>query len=214
MKKHNTSLMEMRNNMLRFALLLALLTLVVQASIAREVVNGREVWYDTDEDLARDDAMGNPYNILVLLYSDKPVLDHKGEIHDHGHLIQVVMDGGNGLQDPPNPDGTPGGDDSLALGNFNTFYLAGHEYPPQMEGKTGLFGSVKFFVSYVDDRVYYLRLWEGGDPAKAPYYQDTSEYVSTIGDQGGGLVRISGRLYNGPQELNWTFGPSIPRPKK
>lgn len=207
-------MLEMRNTMLRFALLLALLTLFVQAGFARDVIKGREVWFDTDEDVARDEAMGNPYTILVLMYSDKPVLDHKGEPHDHGHLMQLIMDGGNGLQDPPNPDGSPGGDDSLAYGNFNSLYLAGQEYPPQMEGKTGLFGSVKFFVSYVDDRVYYLRLWEGGDPSKAPYYQNTSEYVSTIGDQGGGLVRINGRLYSGPQELIWKFGPSIPWSKK
>ena len=203
-----------RNVVLRFAGLCLLLTLFAASAMARDVVKGREVWYDTDMDVARDEAVGNPYGLLVLLYSDRPVLDSKGELHSHGHLMQVIVDGGNGVQDPPNLDGTPGGDDSLALGNFNTLYLAGQEYPLVMEGKTGLFGSVKFFVPYIDDRVYYLRLWEGGDPAKAPFYQDTHEYVSTIGDQGGGLVRISSRNYAGPQELNWTFGKSQPRPKK
>jgi hypothetical protein len=45
----NTSMLEMRNTMLRFALLLALLTLFVQAGFARDVIKGREVWFDTDE---------------------------------------------------------------------------------------------------------------------------------------------------------------------
>ena len=203
-----------RNVVLRFAGLIALLTLLSTVTLARDVVKGREVWFDNDMDEQRDVAMGNPYNILVVMYGKEPVLDSKGELHSHGHLIQLIMDGGNGVQDPPNADGTPGGDDSLAIGNFNSFYLAGYDYPPEMTGKTGLFLSVKFFLPYVDDRVYYLRLWEGGDPAKAPFYQDTHEYVSTIGDQGGGLVRISSRNYAGPQELNWTFGKSQPRPKK
>ncbi len=203
-----------RNIVLRIAGLFALLTLFVTTAIARDVIKGREVFFDTELDEQRDVAMGNPYGILVVMYGKAPVLDSKGELHSHGHLIQVIMDGGNGVQDPPNPDGTPGGDDSLAIGNFNSFYLAGYDYPPEMKGKTGLFLSAKFFLPYVDDRVYYLRLWEGGDPAKAPFYQDTREYVSTIGDQGGGLVRISSRNYSGPQELDWTFGKSVPRPKK
>ena len=207
-------MLEMRNQVLRFAGLIALVALLATSVFARDIVKGREVFKDTDETPDRDVEMGNPFNMLVLMYTDQPVMNSKREPHDHGGLIQLIIDGGNGVQDLPNEDGSPGGDDSLAWGNFNIFYLAGHEYPPQMEGKTGLFGSVKFFIPYSDDGVYYLRLWEGGDPAKAPFYQDTYEYVSTIGDQGGGLVRLSSRNYAGPQEVNWTFGPSKPRPTK
>ncbi len=207
-------MLEMRNHVLRFAGFLMLMALIAGSALAMDIVKGREVHFDTEDNPTRDVEMGNPFNMLVLMYTDKPVKDSKGDPHGHGHLIQLMIDGGNGVQDQPNPDGTPGGDDSLAIGNFNYLYLAGHDYPPNMDGKTGLFGSVKFFIPYVDDGVYYLRLWEGGDPAKAPFYQDTREYVSTVGDQGGGLVRLASRNYSGPQELNWTFGPSQPRPKK
>lgn len=203
-----------RNMLLRFALLGTAVTLFAATVYARDMVKGREIYVDTEETPVRDVEMGNPFNMLVLMYADKPVLDSKDAPHSHGGLIQLIMDGGNGVQDTPNPDGSPGGDDSLAIGNFNVLYLGGLEYPPTMDGKTGQFVSAKFFIPYVDDRVYYLRLWESGDPAKAPYYQDTREYVSTIGDQGGGLVRLTSRNYSGPHELNWTFGKSKPRPKK
>lgn len=203
-----------RNMVLRFAWFALLMALISTQAMARETMKGREIYVDTEETPTRDVEMGNPFNMLVLMYSERPVLNSKDAPHSHGALIQLIMDGGNGVQDPPNPDGSPGGDDSLALGNFNILYLGGLEYPPTMEGNTGQFVSAKFFIPFVDDRVYYLRLWEGGDPSKAPFYQDTREYVSTIGDQGGGLVRLSSRNYSGPQELNWSFGKSKPRSKK
>ncbi|MCL4306411.1 hypothetical protein KJZ99_10880 [bacterium] len=200
--------------MLRIATTILLVLVTLNSVMAREVIKGREVYFDTENTEERDNEMGNPFTILVFFFNNKPVLDRTGAPHDHGHLIQVIADGGNGIQDPPNPDGTPGGDDSLAWGNFNQLYLGGHEYPPQMEGKTGLFSSGKYFIPYVDDGVYYLRLWEGGDSKKAPYYQDSSEYVSTIGDQGGGMLRVSSRVYKSPEDVEWTFGPAKPRPKK
>lgn len=202
------------NMVLRFAVLTCAAFILTTTVWARDEVKGREVYFDTENIEARDMEMGNPFSMLALFLCQKPQLDSKKEPHSHGHLIQVIVDGGNGEQDAPQADGTPGGDDSLAWGNFNALMLGGLEYPPTMEGKTGTFAGGKYFIPYRDDKVYYLRLWEGADPKTAPYYQDSSEYVSTAGDQGGGMVRISSRLYTTPQDVEWAFGPSKPRPKK
>jgi len=201
--------------MLRFAVGLALVALAALSAHARDLVKGRELYIDTEATNERDERMGNPFGMLVLMHNDgDPVKNSKGDLHAHGAVIDVIQDGGNGIQDPPNADGTPGGDDSLAYGNFNRSFLVGLEDPIDMTKKSGLFYTQKYFIPYEDDKVYYLRLWEGSDPKTAPSYQNTNEYISTIGDQGGGMVRLSSRVYQGPAEVRWKFGPSVARPKK
>jgi hypothetical protein len=152
----------------------------------------------------------NPYNILASFNSWKqPILDHSGKPHAHGHMIQVIVDGGNSLQDPPNSDGTPGGDDSMAYGNFNLIRLMGIDEPPDPKGRSGMFMSAKYFIPFLSDRAYYLRLWEGDNIAAAPYYQDTIEYDAEV-DRGGSMLRPPP---GPPIDVNWTFGPSKLRPK-
>ncbi len=152
----------------------------------------------------------NPYNRLASMNSwTAPVLDHSGKPHAHGHLIQVLMDGGNGVPDAPHPDGTPGGDDSLAFGNWNMMRLLGVDTPPVPDGKSGMFFSLRYFVPFSPNRAYYLRLWEGDDIAIAPYYQDTVEY-DFGNDRGGAMLRIP---EGGPVDVDWKFGPSKPRTK-
>lgn len=152
----------------------------------------------------------NPYNILASFNSWKqPVLDHTGKPHAHGHIIQVIVDGGNYRQDPPNPDGSPGGDDSMAYGNFNLIRLLGIDEPTDPKGRTGMFMSAKYFIPFFPDRAYYLRLWEGDNIATAPYYQNTIEYDAEV-DRGGSMLRPPP---GPPIDVNWTFGPSQPWPK-
>ncbi|RPH95998.1 hypothetical protein EHM69_02665 [candidate division KSB1 bacterium] len=151
----------------------------------------------------------NPYNILARMVGwTVPVLDHTGQPHQHGHLIQLIVDGGNGIQDPPLSDGTPGGDDSMAYGNFNMMVLQGLEEPPDPKGRSGLFYSLKFFIPYFPNRAHYLRIWEGDNIATAPYYQDTSEYDAE-NDRGGTMITLQ---TGQPMDVQWTFGPSKPRP--
>ncbi len=195
-------------------LALILLFAIIHNPSTAEELGGRKIVWDRDT-LSADEIPENPFNMLVFMYTTQPIKDHLGENHTHNHIIQVIQDGGNRLQDPPNPDGSPGGDDSLALGNFNSVRMRGvkHPYPP--DGKSGQFYSKKYFVPELRDEVYYLRIWEGDDVATAPYYQNSSEYVNpSTGDQGGGLVTISPRTIQGPQELDWLFGKSIPRSGK
>jgi hypothetical protein len=170
---------------------------------------GREVVFDTDT-LIPDRAI-NPYSVLASQNSwTKPVLDHTGKPHHHGHLIQIIVDGGNGIQDPPNADGSPGGDDSLAYANFNMIRMRGSDEPYDLKGATGMFASWRFFVPFVPPpRAYYLRIWEGDNVATAPYYQNTIEYKADTNDRGGAMIV----LRSGPPiEVDWTFGPSKPRP--
>lgn len=152
----------------------------------------------------------NPFNVLASLncWGD-PILDSKGQPHKHGHLIQVIMDGGNMIQDPPNPDGTPGGDDSMAYGNFNMIRLCGLEEMNDTTGQSGLFMSWRYFIPYQPRRAYYLRLWEGNNVATAPFYQDTEEYTAGI-DRGGAL--ISPREGT-PIDVDWKFSVPKPRPQ-
>lgn len=184
---------------------------LLSAMLAVTAFAGRDriLIYDTEE-MPDWFPHNNPQNVLVHLYCEKyPVLDHTGQPHDHGHVIQVIQDGGNGLQDPPNTDGSPGGDDSLAWGNFNMIRLGGIAMPPLEEGKTGQFYSQKLFIAFDPDGAYYLRVWEGDDVSTAPYYQNSVEYW-TDQDHGGAMMRIT------PNELadsDWRFGKSIPRPK-
>ena len=195
-------------------LALILLFAIIYHPCPAEELGGRKVIWDSDV-LSKDELPENPFNMLVFMYTTQPVIDHLGEFHDHNHIIQLIQDGGNRIQDPPNPDGSPGGDDSLALGNFNSVRMLGITYPYLPNGKSGQFYSKKYFVPSLRDAVYYLRIWEGDDVADAPYYQHSSEYLNpTTNDQGGGMVTISPRTIQGPQELDWLFGKSIPRPQK
>jgi hypothetical protein len=195
-------------------LALVMLFAIVGFSASPIAEGGRPILWDKTPSTPETTNM-NPFNILVQMYATQPIMDHLGEPHQHGHVVQLIQDGGNRIQDPPNLDGSPGGDDSLALGNFNMIQLLGLEYPNSLEGKTGQFYSIKYFIPTVRDAVYYLRIWEGNDVSTAPYFQNSSEYRNTgTGDQGGGLVSISPKTFAGPHELDWLFGKSIPRPEK
>lgn len=190
--------------------LLLLIAIVARPALA-DTDNSRPIIWDRGE-LPEGHVPANPFNLLVLMYSTSLIKDSEGEPHDHGNVIQLIQDGGNELQDPPNPDGSPGGDDSLARGNFNMITLLGTEHPFVLDGESGQFCSYKYFVPLIRDGVYYLRIWEGDDVGSAPYFQDSSEYRTSTGDQGGGLLRISPRTFQGPQEADWKFGSSMPRP--
>jgi hypothetical protein len=170
----------------------------------------RIVLYDTDDDPPGYPSM-NPYNILASMNSwSTPILNHSGKPHKHGDVIQILMDGGNLKQDPPNPDGTPGGDDSLAYGNFNMIRLLGIVSMTDSIGESGQFMSWRYFIPFQPGRAYYLRLWEGKNVATAPYYQDTIEYEAGA-DRGGAMVQLKDGT---PSDLDWKFGPSKPRPGK
>lgn len=189
---------------------LALIMFSLLASLAAhaEVDHTMAVW-DSLLELPPGWPEGNPYNTLAFMSSgDVAVLDHKGQPHSHGHVVHVIMDGGNNRQDPPNPDGSPGGDDSLAFGNFNMIRVLGVDGADDPKGKSGKFYSQKFFIPYVPNRAYYLRIWEGADPVTAPYYQDTIEYISDD-DRGGAMIRLKS---DKPHDVYWTFGPSKLRP--
>lgn len=155
-----------------------------------------------------------PFSILVSMNSwSDTIRDHNGQPHRHGHLVQLIMDGGNGIQDPPNFDGTPGGDDSMAYGNFNLTRIRGIDDPFEgKEGKSGLLASGRYFIPYYNGRLYYLRLWEGDSEKTAPYYQDTVEYTAGL-DKGGSMMRLYTAGISPPVDADFKFGPSKPRPK-
>jgi len=188
---------------------IALISLLIVVVSAQADVNRQTIVWDNQTDMPAGWPEGNPYNILYAMSCQaKPALDHTGLPHQHGDVAQVIVDGGNGIQDPPNPDGSPGGDDSLAFGSFNMIVLLGLDGLEDLKGRTGQFYSRKYFAPLTPNRAYYLRLWEGDNPATAPYYQDTVEYV-TSDDHGGVMIRLSSGY---PHEIDWTFGPSNPRP--
>jgi hypothetical protein len=170
----------------------------------------RPVIWDDQHNFPPDFPRINPYRITVLFSSGKnPVLDHTGQPHLSGHAIQVIMDGGNGVQDPPKPDGSPGGDDSLAFANLNMIRMTMNFSEPDTV-RTGGFVAKRYFVPlYPTGRAYYLRIWEGKDVATALYYQDSIEYVSA-GDTGGAMIIPKA---GEPATARWKFGSSKPRPK-
>ncbi|MFZ5432460.1 MAG: hypothetical protein ACOZB3_01680 [Calditrichota bacterium] len=155
-------------------------------------------------------GQGNPYRILTLMASAMtPVLNHEGKPHEAGNVIQIIADGGNGVQDSPNPDGTPGGDDLLAYGNFNMMRVLPADQAPDGSGREGLFMPVRYFIPFSNPtKAYYLRIWEGKDIATAPYYQDTKEYDAGD-DRGGAMLFLR---VGEPADVYWTFGASQPRP--
>lgn len=173
-----------------------------------KVDTNRPVLFDTDDPPPYLPQI-NPYSLLASMNSwTTPVLDHTGKPHKHGHVIQIIVDGGNGKQDPPNFDGTPGGDDSMAYGNFNMIRLVGLDVPTRMDTASGMFYSQRYFIPFLAGRAYYLRLWEGDNIATAPYYQDTKEYDAGE-DRGGAMITLA---IPHPVDVDWKFGPSIPRP--
>ena len=144
----------------------------------------------------------NPFNSLYLMNSWKPILDHEGELHRDGHLIQIIADGGNGIQDPPNLDGSPGGDDTLAEGNFYAQFVNGEK-----RGSSGLmlgmFMGPRYFIPYKPNTTIYLRLWEGQDPAIAEYYQNSAEYTTHRGNVGGPIIALQSDYID---QVDWRFG--------
>ncbi len=147
----------------------------------------------------------NPYRTLCCMYSSEPVLDHNGEAHKDGHVIQIIADGGNGIQDPPNLDGSPGGDDSLAAGNFNIQYVNGEKHSAEGLGP-GMFMGMAYFISYKLNQTIYLRIWEGPDPSGAEYYQDSREYTTTFGNSGGSMITLRTQYSD---EIDWRFSRSM-----
>jgi hypothetical protein len=170
----------------------------------------RPVIWDDQTTLPPDFPTVNPYRITSLFTSgNNPVLDHTGQPHWSGHVIQVIMDGGNGVQDPPRPDGSPGGDDSLAFANLNMIRLT-MDMPEADTVRTGSFIAKRYFIPLCPaGRAYYLRVWEGKDVAVAPYYQDSIEYA-TPHDRGGAMIVPKS---GDPSTVQWKFGSSKPRPK-
>lgn len=150
---------------------------------------------------AKDDY--NPFRTLYSMNSwTFPVFDHNGQPHPDGHILQIIADGGNGVQDPPNADGSPGGDDSLAVGNFNIQFINGEKHIPDgME--PGMFMGMMYFVPYNDNQSIYLRLWEASDPADADYYQDTEEYTTWRGNSGGVIISLQREQID---DIIWKFG--------
>ncbi|MDD5089014.1 MAG: hypothetical protein PHI18_09505 [bacterium] len=205
--------MQNRSQLWLFAMLAALLFVAGSVGAADEAKQAESYFppplFDT-EDPPPELKELNPYIVLVSMNSwTKQVFDHAGNPHEGGNVIQVIRDGGNGVQDPPRPDGLPGGDDSLAYGNFNMMRFSPPEDCPDASGRKGMFYSKKFFVTYQPpDRAYYLRIWEGDNVATAPYYQNSSEYVGDR-DRGGAMIFLPTGT---PMETDWTFGPSQPRP--
>ena len=188
--------------------LVFVILLLTVCSLAWGQVEKNQIMWD-DGKLPPDWPNENPYSIYSLMICWKnPILDHTGKPHDHGHVIQLIMDGGNGIQDPPLPDGMPGGDDTLAFGNYNHIRLMGQDGLDDPNGKSGQFFAKRAFAPLVPNRTYYLRVWEGDDFKTAPYYQDTIEYVG-LDDRGGAMFTPTPGQ---PQEIDWTFGPSKPRP--
>lgn len=154
----------------------------------------------------------NPFSTMALFVSfTDPIPMHDGKPHPLGNVFQVLVDGGNGVQDPPHADGSPGGDDSLAYGNFNIFRINGLEDPNMVGKDSGLFFAHKYFIPFVLGRGYYLRLWEGKDVKTAPYYQDTKEY-RTETDAGGGFYFF--KEFAPPIDVEWKFTASKPRPQQ
>jgi hypothetical protein len=177
-----------------------ILTGLTQASLGQQEIDPDSITYSP---LAVPGF--NPYRTLCCMFSSVPVLDHRGEPHRDGHVIQIVADGGNGIQDPPNPDGSPGGDDSLAAGNFNIQYVNGQKH---MDAglAPGLFMGMAYFISYKLNQTIYLRIWEGPDPSTAEYYQDTREYTTTFGNSGGSMITLRTQYSD---EIDWRFGQSV-----
>jgi hypothetical protein len=169
--------------------------------------------FDPDS-VAIDERVKQDYNPYMSLYSmnswTTPVLDHNGKPHKDCHAIQVIADGGNGIQDPPNPDGSPGGDDSLADGNYNIQYVNGKKNI--IAGlQDGMFMGTYYYVPYKANQSIYLRLWESSYPATAEYYQDSEEYTTFRGDHGGPIIALQPENVD---DVDWKFGPSKKSPNR
>jgi hypothetical protein len=160
-----------------------------------------------DPDSIRLDSLAtgdhNPYSTLYSMNSwTVPVLDHEGKPLKDGYIIQIIADGGNGIQDPPDSAGNPGGDDTMVSGSFDIQYVNGEKH--QAEGvQPGMFIGVRYLVPYRLDEPVYLRIWEGSDPMTADYYLDSEEYTTFRGSRGGCMLSMrAGYL----EDIDWRFG--------
>ena len=186
----------------------AFLFSMIVGSISLWSVPFVEAQQEMDPDSVVSESGIKPYNPFGSLYRmhswTTPVLDHEGKPHKDGHIIQIIVDGGNGIQDPPRFDGNPGGDDTLADGNFYAQFINGEKNVPVGLAPGTFYGTV-YYIPYKANQSIYLRLWEGQYPGVAEYYQDSEEYKTTRGNVGGPIIAVQPEVVD---QIEWRFGQS------
>ena len=120
--------------------------------------------------LGNDGAMALPGTGLSNLSTADPA-------QPYGY-IQCLYAGADGSIDPPNEDGSPGGDEFLLMTEEYTgqYYTAvGEGFPFLPNGRF----SEDFNYSLAVGSQIYCRAWEGTSPESSYYYGDSSLYAFT-----------------------------------
>jgi len=111
------------------------------------------------------------------------IFDHDGKPVPDSSYLMLILAGENGVADPPNCDGTPGGDDVQPTGNsFNHLYIhdVNKEIPVTPAGNifaSGIAlnampdGDLSEPAVNLGDKIYF-RAFNNKIPSEATYYND------------------------------------------
>jgi hypothetical protein len=107
-----------------------------------------------------------------------------------GDLVQLIYAGANGIPDPPNADGLPGGDDELLQ---TSAVQNGMPFPPPMRG-LGYIPSSTFTFDDADLRRggwVYIRAWNGPTPQEATAWGE-SDSTRLEPEPAAGVFNVTG----------------------
>jgi len=110
-----------------------------------------------------------------------------------GDLVQLIATGADGLADPPQQDGTPGGDDQL----LDTSAVEQGTLPGFLQGKGYVLYQTYSYDSDVlpPDTTVYIRAWNGPSIAGSDAYGDSV------------IVPLDGDSWSAPR---WSTGSDVP----
>lgn len=97
-----------------------------------------------------------------------------------GDMAQLIWTGANGIINPPNPDGSPGGDDLML--DTNTIQN-GAPLPPPARNRGYISFRIFTFDSAdpLDNTMVFIRAWNAFEPAQATAFGDSSTALLQAG---------------------------------
>ncbi|MFO1530320.1 MAG: hypothetical protein U1F77_11460 [Kiritimatiellia bacterium] len=126
--------------------------------------------------------------VLMIYYDTEPLLDEDGTTplrgtSSSGDLVQLISAGINGVVDPPDSHGGPGGDDELLelVSGLNVTHIGANE--PPVNYNLGFFNAAATYDEVMIGLPVFARFWNGGQPWSSTHYGVTGVFSLPAPDE-------------------------------